>query len=79
MQEMELAFARALFKAGSSIAARIAIIAITTKSSISVKYVDERRFPYPVNLLFTFMIFSFLLLQVIKKETGSLPGELTVQ
>ena len=37
MQVMARAFSRAWFKAGSSIAARIAMIAITTRSSISVK------------------------------------------
>ena len=34
----DLAVARALFRAGSSIEARIAMIAITTRSSINVKF-----------------------------------------
>ena len=37
MQEMPCAFALALVKAGSNIAARMAMIAITTRSSIKVK------------------------------------------
>ena len=37
MQDAALAFSFAAFNAGSSIAARIAMIAITTRSSINVK------------------------------------------
>ena len=38
MHWTERALSRALFRAGSSIAARMAMIAITTRSSISVKH-----------------------------------------
>lgn len=37
MQEIDLAFARAELNAGRNIAARIAMTAITTRSSIKVK------------------------------------------
>ena len=47
---MALAFSRALFSAGRRIAVRIAMIAITTRSSTRVKF---------ENLLFFFMIPSF--------------------
>ena len=42
MQLTEYTFLRAAFNAGRSIAARIAMIAITTKSSINVKYFPDR-------------------------------------
>src|SRR3569833_2676293 len=44
-QEMERAFSRACAKTGKRMAARMAMIAMTTSSSISVKPADERRDP----------------------------------
>src|SRR5438128_9263904 len=44
-QEIVRAFAFALLKAGKSIAARIAMMAITTSNSIKVKPAGERRSP----------------------------------
>ena len=49
VQAIALAFSRALLKAGSSIAASIAIIAMTTSSSINVK---RRCFIFSFSFLF---------------------------
>ncbi len=43
MQLLRRAFSRALARAGRSIAARMAMIAITTRSSINVKASRNRR------------------------------------
>lgn len=43
LQEVRFAFSLARLRAGRSIAARMAMIAITTKSSINVKASEERR------------------------------------
>ena len=43
IQPIALAFSLALFKAGSNIAAKMAIIAMTTKSSMRVKECRDER------------------------------------
>ena len=59
MQEMECALSFALFKAGSSIAARMAMIDITTSNSINVKTLKIRHgfSAFPVFLFFLHIIF----------------------
>ena len=65
-QERASAFCLALFSAGSSMAARMAMIAITTRSSISVKYLGILRFKYEISnmkyelaAVFFFILLSF--------------------
>ena len=60
---MALAVSRALFSAGSSIEARIAMIAITTRSSIRVKRV------------LLMVPFSALLILLIKGEVSRISGQ----
>ena len=56
---MVLAFSRALFNAGSSIEAKIAMIAITTRSSMSVKFFWFNLWQL-IFMLFTITLFSLL-------------------
>ena len=65
-QDILLAFARAEFNAGSSIAARMAMIAITISNSISVKYtfLHEKKFRGEV-FIFFFSFFWLVCLSMI--------------
>jgi hypothetical protein len=66
VQEIWRAFSLALLRAGSNMAARMAMMAMTTKSSMRVKCRRKRRV-----MVFSFNIFSFNELKMSERDKAA--------